>query len=102
MSRVVRRQDNWAKAREVQHDGEWQKRLEKAMHYAKGSPLFLDRQERIELARMVPGAESELESWKELTQGQLDSLINMLEGWIFISYLLDQREPEEDTDTHDS
>jgi hypothetical protein len=94
MSRVVKRApevDRWKKADEQRHDHEWQKRLEKAMHYAKGSPLHLDREERLELACMVPGASNELESWKELTQPQLDSLINMLEGFIYISYMLSQR-----------
>ena len=97
--RVVReRQDRWAAAKKVRedHDAEWQKRLEKAMHYAKGSPLKLSREERLELARMVPGADKELESWKELTRSQLDSLINMLEGWVWITYLLNQREDQPD------
>ena len=90
----VVRSDRWAAAKEVreEHDHEWQKRLEKAMHYAKSSPINLTREERLELARMVPYADKELESWKELTRSQLDSLINMLEGYIFITYLLDQRE----------
>lgn len=93
-AQVVRRQDNWTKAREmrgVKRDGEWQKRLQKAMNYAKSTPLCLTREERIELACMVPGTEMELESWKDLTTEQLDSLISMLEGWIYVTYLLHQR-----------
>ena len=84
----------WSKAREVRsgHDHEWQKRLEKAMHYAKGSPLHLNREERLELARMVPGVSTELASWKDLSTTQLDGLINMLEGWVWITHLLNERE----------
>lgn len=96
--RVIRSQprDKWQAAKEVrqEHDPEWQKRLEKAMYYAKGSPLHMDREERLELARMVPGVSTELDTWKDLTRSQLDDLINMLEGWIFISFMLEQRDVE--------
>lgn len=89
----------WEAAKEARldHDEEWAKRLKKAMHYAKGPPLELDDFERAELALMVPGVDKDSEgSWKDLTKDQLDSLISMLEGWVFITYLLGQREEPED------
>lgn len=93
---MERRRTKWEAAKEERlhgDDPEWEKRLKKAMHYAKGSPLFLDRGERLELAKMLPNVDPEFSgSWKELNTKQLDSLLNMLEGWIFITYLLDNRE----------
>jgi hypothetical protein len=85
----------WDKAEEVLSTldaHEWDKRLRKAMQYAKGDPLRLTSEERYSLAKMVPGTDSDgTGSWRALTQSQLDSLINMLEGWIFITYLLQER-----------
>ena len=87
--RVVRRDiphDKWEKP--VGFQAEWDKRFKKAMAYAKSPGVKLTKESRYDLARMVPGVDSDGSgSWKDLSTSQLDDLINMLEGFVFITYL---------------
>ena len=81
--------DRWAKP----EDPEWDKRFKKAMWYAGQPSLKLTRQERLDLARMIPSVDRDGSgSWKELSVSQLDDLLNMLEGWVYITHLLQDRE----------
>jgi len=85
----------WKEADRIAHgkDEEWDKRFKKAMAYAKHSSLRLTPQERYELAKMVPGVDSNgTGSWKALTREQLDSLLNMLEGWVYVTKIIMDRE----------
>jgi len=93
-ARVIRRpsvtegqnsQDKWARP----VDPEWNKRFKKAMILAK--ELQLSDEDRYDLARVVPTVDQNGDgSWKDLTQTQLDYLLNMLEGYIFITYMKSQ------------
>lgn len=75
---------------------EWDKRLKKAMAYAKSPGVDLSKQDRYDLAKMVPGVDSDgTGSWKDLTERQLDGLLNMLEGYVFITHLRLERENDE-------
>lgn len=54
--------------------------------------LGLDDDERYELARMLPSVDKDDGgSWKELDNDQLHDLITMMEGYIWISYMMMQR-----------
>lgn len=54
--------------------------------------LGLTNDERYELALMLPKVDKDDGgSWKELDEDQLHDLITMMEGYIWISYMLMQR-----------
>jgi hypothetical protein len=77
-------------------DPEWDKRFKKAMLYVKSPGVDLNRQSRYDLAKMIPGVDSDGEgSWKDLTTSQLDDLLNMLEGFIFIKHLKNEQEGQQ-------
>jgi hypothetical protein len=55
--------------------------------------LGLTTEERHELALMLPRVDKDDGgSWKELDNDQLHDLITMMEGYIWISYMMMQRE----------
>jgi len=63
------------------------KRLKKAMQLSKHD-VVLSQEERYSLAQMIPGIDKDDGgSWAELTAHQLDALIWMLEGYIWITYM---------------
>ena len=65
-------------------------RYRKAM--ALKDQLGLTNEERYELALMLPRVDKDDGgSWKELDEDQLHDLITMMEGYIWISYMLMQR-----------
>lgn len=65
-------------------------RYRKAM--ALKDQLGLTNEERYELALMLPKVDKDDGgSWKELDEDQLHDLITMMEGYIWISYMLMQR-----------
>lgn len=65
-------------------------RYRKAM--ALKEQLGLTAEERYELARMLPRVDKDDGgSWKELDQDQLHDLITMMEGYIWITYMMMQR-----------
>jgi hypothetical protein len=65
-------------------------RYKKAM--ALKEELGFTKEERYELARMIPGVDKDDGgSWKELDSDQLHDLITMMEGYIWISYMMMQR-----------
>lgn len=67
-----------------------ERRFKKAM--AMKESIGLTAYERRELAQMLPSVPSDFEgSWKELDQDQLHELITMMEGYIWITYMLTQR-----------
>ena len=54
--------------------------------------LHLTDEERYELARMLPRVnKDDGGSWKDLDTDQLHDLITMMEGYIWISYMMMQR-----------
>lgn len=54
--------------------------------------LSLSNDERHELALMLPRVDKDDGgSWKELDEDQLHDLITMMEGYIWISYMMMQR-----------
>jgi hypothetical protein len=54
--------------------------------------LHLTDEERHDLAQMVMGVDKDDGgSWKELNPKQLHDLITMMEGFIYISFLMSQR-----------
>ena len=54
--------------------------------------LGLSNEERHELALMLPRVDKDDGgSWKELDEDQLHDLITMMEGYIWISYMMMQR-----------
>ena len=66
------------------------KRYRKAM--ALKDQLGLTNEERYELAQMLPTVDKDYGgSWKELDGDQLHDLITMMEGYIWITYMLMQR-----------
>lgn len=65
-------------------------RYRKAM--AMKDQLGLTKEERYELALMLPRVDKDDGgSWKELDSDQLHDLITMMEGYIWISYMMMQR-----------
>lgn len=67
-----------------------ERRFKKAM--ALKEQLRLSSYERHELAQMLPGVDKDYGgSWKELDQDQLHDLITMMEGYIWITYMMMQR-----------
>lgn len=65
-------------------------RYRKAM--ALKEQLGLTKEERYELARMLPRVDKDDGgSWKDLDTDQLHDLITMMEGYIWISYMMMQR-----------
>lgn len=65
-------------------------RYKKAM--ALKEELGFTSEERYELALMIPGVDKDSGgSWKELDSDQLHDLITMMEGYIWISYMMMQR-----------
>ena len=54
--------------------------------------LKLTNEERYELALMLPRVDKDgTGSWKELDSDQLHDLLCMLEGYIYITYMMGQR-----------
>jgi hypothetical protein len=75
---------------EIQIEETRHRRFLKAM--ALKSEIGLSDDERHSLAQMIPGVDKDDGgSWKELNPKQLSILINMLEGYLLISELLQQR-----------
>ena len=67
-----------------------QRRFNKAM--ALKEELGLTKEERYELAQLLPGVDKDDGgSWKDLNPKQLHDLITMMEGWIFISHIFQNR-----------
>jgi len=67
-----------------------ERRYRKAM--ALKEQLHLTTEERHELALMLPRVDKDDGgSWKELDSDQLHDLITMMEGYIWISYMMMQR-----------
>ena len=86
MTREIKRgPDKWEKPPDPH---EWDKRFKKAMAYAKSPGIKLTKESRYDLAKMIPGVDSDGSgSWKDLSTDQLDDLINFLEGFVYVSYL---------------
>jgi len=69
-------------------DLERRRRFKKAMSIAKSPGVALSDSDRYDLARVVPTVDAHGDgSWKNLSVAQLDMLLNMLEGYVFITYL---------------
>lgn len=67
------------------------RRFAKAMALAK-SDLGMTDEERYELAQMLPGVDKDYGgSWKDLNPKQLHDLITMMEGFIYIAAMVQQR-----------
>jgi hypothetical protein len=67
-----------------------QRRFLKAM--ALKTAIGLSDEERHSLAQMIPGVDKDQGgSWKDLNPRQLSILINMLEGYVLIAALINQR-----------
>lgn len=67
-----------------------QRRFHKAM--ALKEELGLTKQERYELAQLLPGVDKDDGgSWKDLTPKQLHDLITMMEGFVYITHILQER-----------
>jgi hypothetical protein len=67
-----------------------QRRFLKAM--ALKESLGLTKEERHELAQLLPGVDKDSGgSWKELNPKQLHDLITMMEGFIFLSHIYQNR-----------
>jgi hypothetical protein len=67
-----------------------QRRFLKAM--ALKEQIGLTTPERYELALIIPGMPDDYDgSWQELNPKQLHDLITMMEGYVYITYLLSQR-----------
>lgn len=66
------------------------RRYRKAM--ALKESLGLTQEERYSLAQMLPTVDKDYGgSWKELDNDQLHDLITMMEGYIWITYMMMQR-----------
>lgn len=67
-----------------------QRRFLKAM--AMKDEIGLTEEERHSLAQMIPGVDKDDGgSWKELNPKQLGTLLNYMDGYLYISELLSQR-----------
>lgn len=66
------------------------RRFRKAMALAE--ELGFSKEERYELAQMLPNVDKDYGgSWKELDHDQLHDLITMMEGYVWITYMMMQR-----------
>ena len=69
-------------------------RYRKAM--ALKESLRLSQEERYSLAQMLPSVDKDYGgSWRELNEEQLHDLITMMEGYVWISYMMMQRDDNE-------
>lgn len=67
-------------------------RYRKAM--ALKEELGLTKEERYSLAQMLPSVDKEDGgSWRDLDQDQLHDIITMMEGYVWITYMMMQRTP---------
>ena len=59
--------------------------------------LGLSNEERYALAQLLPGVDKDDGgSWKELNPKQLHDLITMMEGFIYLTFLMEQRLDDQD------
>jgi len=67
-----------------------ERRFKKAM--ALKEELGLTKEERHELAQLLPGVDKDDGgSWKDLNPKQLHDLITMMEGWVYITHIFQNR-----------
>ena len=68
-----------------------ERRYRKAM--ALKEDLGLTKEERYSLAQMIPGVDKDYGgAWKELDTDQLHDLITMMEGFIWITHMMMERD----------
>ena len=68
-------------------------RFKRAMIVAR--EIGLTKDERHELAQLIPTTDRDFDgSWKRLTEDELEELISLMEGYIYIRYLALMRPPE--------
>lgn len=89
MRRVIRAKDapapEWAGEQQTKR-----KRMNKC--YALAEELGLTDDSRHELALMIPSIDKDSEgSWRSLNSQQLHELLTMLEGYVFVRFLLDNQ-----------
>ena len=90
MRKVVKRELTQEEEEQKAYDVTWQKRFKKAM--ALKDDIKLSKEERYQLARWLPGVPEEYDgSWKELSSQELHDLIVMMEGFLYLTYILSTR-----------
>jgi len=89
MRKVIKREPTQEEEQKA-YDATLQRRFKKAM--ALKDDLNLSREERYQLARWLPGVPEEFSgSWKELSSQELHDLIVMMEGFLYLTYIMSTR-----------